>query len=102
MKVTGKRSAGNPHAAFDVAGAGNVIMVAGLRPIAKAMDQPPEPKVRAPVLDPTCERLRGKFLRATRPANIYQQFRHHNINLFFQRYGLNPVNGIESYFTFLS
>ena len=37
-----------------MAGAGNVMMVAGLRPIAKAMDQPPEPKVRAPVLDPTC------------------------------------------------
>ena len=27
MKQTGKRSAGNPHAAFDVAGAGNVTMV---------------------------------------------------------------------------
>ena len=28
MKRTGKRSAGKPHAAFDVAGAGNVAMVA--------------------------------------------------------------------------
>ena len=27
MKRTGKRSAGKPHAAFDVAGAGNVAMV---------------------------------------------------------------------------
>ena len=27
MKRAGKRSAGNPHAAFDVAGAGNVAMV---------------------------------------------------------------------------
>ena len=27
MKRTGKRSAGKPHAAFDVAGAGNVTMV---------------------------------------------------------------------------
>lgn len=55
MKLAGKRSAGNPHAAFDEAGAGNVTMGAGLRPIAKAMDGPPDPKVRAPVLDPTCE-----------------------------------------------
>ena len=53
MKQSGGCSAGKPHAAFDEAGAGNVMMVAGLRPIAKAMDQPPEPKVRAPVLDPT-------------------------------------------------
>jgi len=56
VKWTGKRSAGNPHAAFDVAGAGNVIMAAGLRAIAKAVGNPPEPKVRAPVLDPTDER----------------------------------------------
>jgi len=44
---------GNPHATFDVAGAGNVMMAAGLRAIAKAMEHPPEPKVGAPVLDPT-------------------------------------------------
>ena len=55
-KQTGKRSA-EPHAAFDVAGAGNVTMVAGLRSIAKAMGLPPAPTVRAPALDPTCERL---------------------------------------------
>jgi len=53
MKQTGKRSAGNPHAAFDVAGAGNVTMVAGLRSRAKAMESPPAPTVRAPALDPT-------------------------------------------------
>jgi hypothetical protein len=53
MKQSGKRSAGKPHAAFDVAGAGNVMMVAGLRPMTKVMDKSPEPKVRAPVLDPT-------------------------------------------------
>ena len=39
---------------FDVAGAGNVTMVAGLRSIAKAMGLPPAPTVRAPALDPTC------------------------------------------------
>jgi len=32
-----------------------VIMAAGLRAIAKAVGNPPEPKVRAPVLDPTDE-----------------------------------------------
>ena len=52
-KQTGERSAGKPHAAFDVAGAGNVTMAAGLRATAKAVETPPEPKVRAPVLDPT-------------------------------------------------
>jgi hypothetical protein len=31
-------------------------MVAGLRSIAKAMELPPEPNVRAPALDPTDER----------------------------------------------
>jgi hypothetical protein len=56
MKQSGKRSAGKPHAAFDVAGVGNVMMVAGLRPMTKVMDKSPEPKVRAPVLDPTDER----------------------------------------------
>jgi hypothetical protein len=52
-KQTGKRSAGKPHAAFDVAGAGNMAMVAGLRSKAKAMELPPAPNVRAPALDPT-------------------------------------------------
>jgi hypothetical protein len=56
MKQTGKRSAGKPHAAFDVAGAGNVTMVAGLRSLAKAMELPPAPTVRAPALDPTDKR----------------------------------------------
>ena len=52
-KPPGQRSAGKPHAALDEAGAGNVAMVAGLRAVAKAAELPPEPKVRAPVLDPT-------------------------------------------------
>ena len=37
-KQTGKRSAGKPHAAFDVAGAGTVTMVAGLRSTTKVME----------------------------------------------------------------
>src|SRR5450755_4239872 len=52
-KLAGKRSAGNPPATFDEAGAGNVMMAAGLRATAKALEHPPEPTVGAPVLDPT-------------------------------------------------
>ena len=52
-KQTGERSAGDAHATFDVAGAGNVMMAAGLRATAKAVELPPEPNVGAPVLDPT-------------------------------------------------
>ena len=37
VKQAGKRSAGKPHAAFDEAGAGNVIMGAGLRTNAKVV-----------------------------------------------------------------
>ena len=72
-KRAGKPGAGEPHAGFDVAGAGDVTMGAGLRPIAKAMEEPPDPTVRrasprpyrragsgngasatAPLLDSTC------------------------------------------------
>src|SRR6516162_3046024 len=55
-KSSGKRSAGNPPAPFDEAGTGDVAMGAGLRPKAKGLDKPPDPTVRAPVLDPTDER----------------------------------------------
>jgi hypothetical protein len=44
---TGKRNAGNPHVAFDVAGAGNVAMVAGLRASVKVPESPPAPTARA-------------------------------------------------------
>lgn len=57
MKILGKRSAGNLHAAFDEAGIGNVIT--GVRTEAhmrKQWKKPPIPKVRAPILDPTLER----------------------------------------------
>jgi len=56
MKVTGKRSAGKPHAPFDEAGAGNRTTAAGMRPRVKAMEKPPEPTGFAPVLDPTRRR----------------------------------------------
>ena len=46
-------------------------MVAGLRSIAKAMESPPEPTVRAPALDPTDERdvETGHGLDSEAPAN---------------------------------
>jgi len=44
---------GNPYAGLDEAGAGNVAMGAGLRPTTKGVEKPPDPKVRAPALDPT-------------------------------------------------
>src|SRR3954454_20415864 len=66
MKRTGKPGAGEPHAGFDVAGAGDVTMGAGLRPRAKAMDEPPDPTVRAPVLDPTG---RGRLEKGSRKSS---------------------------------
>ena len=61
---------GKPHAAFDVAGTGNVTMAAGLRSIAKVLESPPAPTVRAPVPDPTCERLGAKFPGPTRRSLV--------------------------------
>jgi len=66
-KQAGERSAGKPHAAFDVAGAGNATMVAGLRDSAKALENPPEPTVGAPVLDPTRLNPAGWPTEASRP-----------------------------------
>ena len=83
-KPTGKRSAGKPHAAFDVAGAGNVTMVAGLRSIAKAMGLPPAPTVRAPALDPTCERLAVQSRRPTH--HLLQQFKLHALRAEIRRH----------------
>jgi len=42
-------------------------MAAGLRATAKAVGSPPEPNVRAPVLDPTCEGPWVKLPRSTHP-----------------------------------
>ncbi len=64
-KRTGKPGAGEPHAGFDVAGAGDVTMGAGLRPEAKAEDEPPDPTVRARVLDPTEEGGGGRDRKAS-------------------------------------
>jgi hypothetical protein len=78
---------GNPHAGFDEAGAGNVTMGAGLRPRTKVLDEPPDPKVRAPVLDPTCEGVGVKFPRATRP--LIHTF---DPSIFTPRYGSSVSN----------
>ena len=58
----GARSAGNPHAACDVEGAGNVARPGGLG------------LAGAPVLDPTCEGGGVRFPSATR-RNIYVRTR---------------------------
>ena len=80
-KRTGERSASKSHATFDAAGAGNVIMAAGLRATAKAVEHPPEPKVGAPVLDPNARRVVGQvsgpifFLRGTCRSLIKSRLR---------------------------
>ena len=65
-KRAGERSAGNPPAPFDVAGAGDVARGAGLRPPAKAVELPPDPTVRAPALDPTGGGLMEKARKGPR------------------------------------
>jgi hypothetical protein len=42
-------------------------MVAGLRATAKAVEHPPEPKVGAPVLDPTT--ARGRLIKLVGPGS---------------------------------
>jgi len=69
-KHPGKPGTGKPYAGFDEAGAGNVTRGAGLRTRAKALDEPPDPTVGAPVLDPTCEGVGVKLPRATRPITL--------------------------------
>ena len=55
-KLTGKRRAGNPHAAFDAAGAGNGIMGRTEAPgngESPGNSYSPVPNITAPALDPT-------------------------------------------------
>lgn len=58
---------------FDVAGAGNVIMGAGLRASAKGLELPPDPTVGASVPDPTCGR-RGRAITRGHPARPKSDF----------------------------
>ena len=48
-----------------MAGAGNVTKGAGLRPKAKALDEPPDPTVGAPIPDPTDVAGAGNVTRGT-------------------------------------
>ena len=50
-------------------------MVAGLRSLAKAMELPPAPTVRAPAPDPTCESLGVRFPGATHPTTTVSERR---------------------------
>ncbi len=59
VKHPGKPGAGNQHAGFEVAGTGNVTRGVGLRPTPKGVEEPPNPTVGAPVLDPTDEGALG-------------------------------------------
>jgi transposase InsO family protein len=70
VKQTGERSAGNLHAAFDEAGAGNVARSDGVTLAderARQRGTQTSTYTGAPVLDPTCERPEVKFLRPTHP-----------------------------------
>jgi hypothetical protein len=67
MKETGKPSAGNLHAGFDVAGAGNQLTVWLMRHSQRKRRATDRPNLRgvAPVLDPTWKGLGVKFPGAT-------------------------------------
>ena len=70
-KQAGKRSAGNPHAAFDEAGAGNVTRGAGLRTNAKAVGIATGPYRRRASPRPYLGGERGKPLPASRLALVF-------------------------------
>ena len=65
-KLAGKPGTGKPYAGFDEARVGNVTRGAGLRPMSKALDEPPDPTVGAPIPDPTWEGVGVRFPCATR------------------------------------
>jgi len=79
VKLAGKRSAGNPHAAFDEAGVGNGVddpLEGDTRPKGeKRFGLTRSRTATAPVLDPTCEKLRVKFPGFTRLLRRRRQMR---------------------------
>jgi hypothetical protein len=71
-KQAGKRSAGNPHATFEEAGAGNGITVRLVRHSQRkrgATDRP-DLRVTAPVLDPTCVQRRLACSAGDSPVRV--------------------------------
>jgi hypothetical protein len=77
MKETGKPSAGDLHAGFDAAGAGNQLTVWLMRHSQRKRRATDRPNLRcvAPVLEPTCEGLGVRFpglLGAIRDGRPYR------------------------------
>jgi len=70
-KLSGKRSAGNPHAAFDEAGAGNVTKGVGLRTAAKAADNPRPLKGKRASSRPYCGGGRVTFALRLIVSNLF-------------------------------
>jgi len=62
VKLAGERSAGNPLATFEVAGAGNGLTVRLVRHFQRKRGETDRPNLRstAPVLDPTNLRIRER------------------------------------------
>ena len=76
MKQTGKPSAGNPHAGFDVAGAGNGFTVRLVRHSQRKRGATDRPDLRntAPVLDPTGKgHLKGATLDLLLRSSLRRQ-----------------------------
>jgi hypothetical protein len=71
-KQTGERSAGNPHATFDAAGAETQLTIRLVRHSQRKRGATDRSDLRsmASALDPTCERPVVKFRRPTHPGYI--------------------------------
>ena len=80
MKPAGERSAGNPLATFEVAGAGNGLTVRIVRHSQRKRGETDRPNLRstAPVLDPTKTLEQGadpvlSGRKAKRPAALHRE-----------------------------
>src|SRR5260370_28458205 len=77
-KQTGERSAGNPHATFDAAGAETQLTIRLVRHSQRKRGATDRSDLRsmASALDPTCQMLGGKFPRASQTAPLLDPTRH--------------------------